>query len=174
MVSVLGFLLLIANPATIYYAHNGRSYGLLMLISAFSICLFARLARNQRPSLRLCMAYWLVNIALCSTHYFGLWVVGIQGLIALLFYRKHFVQCVIGAILIAVTYLLWVPAAHYAMARRGGLVGYIGWMDLPTFKDVAWYYNDLIGGVTIRHGMLAGFLVFLLPLILWSAISIVR
>lgn len=174
MASVLGLVLLLANPTRIYYAHNARSYGLLMLLSAFSIWLFARLTRNKWPSLRLWMAYWLVNVALCSTHYFGLWVVGIQGLIALAFYRKQVLHCVIGAVVIVFANLFWVPAARQSMTRRGGLAGYTGWMPLPTFKDVAWYYNGLIGGLNIRHATQVGLLLFLVPLFLWSAISIVR
>ena len=172
--SVLGLLLLLANPTRIYYAHNARSYGLFMLLSAFSIWLFARLTRHEDTSRRLWIGYWFVNIALCSTHYFGLWVICIQGLIALFCCRKQLLHYVIGVVLIAFTYLLWIPAARHSTRHPGGLAGYIGWMPLPTFKDLAWYYHHLIGGLNIRHAVEVGFLLFLLPLLLWSATSIVQ
>ena len=78
---------LIANGTRLYYSHIVRSYSLLLL-SAFSLWLFARNSRRSEVKARYSAAYWLVNLGMCWMHYFGLWVVGIQIIVALAFYRK--------------------------------------------------------------------------------------
>lgn len=72
--------LLCVNPFAIWHAQDARGYSLLLLITAFSFLLLVRFLKN--PGNRAAMLYALSALLLLYTHYYGLFLLVAQGLIA--------------------------------------------------------------------------------------------
>jgi uncharacterized membrane protein len=166
--TALALTALVANPTRMYYTHIVRSYGPFMLLSVTSMWLFARLTGGRRASRALTMAYWAVNVLLCCMHYFGVWVVGIQCLLAMFVYRNQIKRSLAGAGLFAATAASWAPGAWDAATARRGLSGFTGWMNLPRISDLVWFWHTFTGGPEIRHAASIGLLLFGWPVALWA------
>jgi hypothetical protein len=165
--AVLALAAMLANETRMYYTHILRCYGLLLLFSAFSIWLFARNSRMKRVTAAQTAAYWIVNLWMCWMHYFGLWVAGIEFLLALVVYRKELARTIVGGCIVGASFLFWVPGAVHAASSRGGLNGYIGWIAQPTLRDLARFYHALLGVPGAGRLMPVGSLLFALPLLFW-------
>jgi hypothetical protein len=80
---VAGLLFSFSNYATCF-SHEARAYALFGLFTAISFYLFLRWL-NDRTSAKMLVIYALVNALLLYTHYFGVMVIGLQILLAILF-----------------------------------------------------------------------------------------
>jgi hypothetical protein len=157
-----------------YYTHIIRCYGLLLLFSAFSIWLFARNSQAKRITAGQTTAYCVANLLMCWMHYFGLWVVGIEFLLALMVYRKELGRTIMSGLIVCSSFLIWAPGAKRAASLRGGLNGYIGWMSRPGLRDFARFYHNLLGVPSPLHLAILGSALFALPLLLWCATAVRR
>ncbi len=172
--SVLGLAAVVANGTRFYYTHVVRSYSIMMLLSAFSLWLFARNTRREKVSRGETIAFWLVNLLMCWMHYFGFWVVAVEFLLAAFVFRKELLRVLVSGLMVAASCLLWVPsAARIARAQRG-LNGLIGWMGRPSLGDLPWSYHALIGAPEVPHLVLVGFVLFFLPLAIWCVQAVRR
>lgn len=163
----------LANETRMYYTHIVRNYGMLMLLSVFSIWLFARNTRTKDVPIWQTGAYFLVNLFMCWMHYFGAWVIIVEFLLALAFYRKEIKRTLLTGIIIAASFLLWVPSALHFASSNNGLNGFIGWMERPSLASLAWFYHNLIGAPDFPHFVPIGFVLFGLPLCAWCIRAVV-
>jgi hypothetical protein len=108
-------------------------------------------------------------------HYFGLWVVGVQFLLALAVYRKELGRAVLSGAMVCASFLLWAPSLRIASSRQS-LDYYVGWMSRPTLGDLVWFYHALIGvpSRAMAHLVPVGFALFALPLLVWCVMAFRR
>jgi hypothetical protein len=167
--AALALAALIASGTRVYYSHIVRSYAILMLLSALSIWLFAHNTRKEKVGKMEFAGYCAVNLAMCWMHYFGLWVVCIQLLLAIAVYRKELVRTLISVCLVFASFLIWLPSAVRIARAQDGLKSFIGWMEQPTLANLAWFYNALIGAPDLPHALPLAIVLFVVPLAVWCA-----
>jgi mannosyltransferase len=102
----------------IYYSQDAGPYPILMLLSIVTTLLWLptieALARGQPPARTWKLGYIVVGVIACWLHYFGLLLIGLQGLAALWIVRSKRQRLKpIGSIYlpIFVTFVPWVPRA---------------------------------------------------------------
>lgn len=97
----------------VYYSQEARSYSLLLLFAILTAYfwwgIYPRLESGERPDWRLATGYIVAAIACCYTHYFGLFLVALQGLAMLLLKPGSPRQIATLYLPVAVAYLPWVP-----------------------------------------------------------------
>ena len=178
--AVLALAAVAASAPRIEYSHVVRCYALYALAAGFSMWLFARNARRGRVGRGWTAAYVASTAVLCSLEYFGLWVAGVQLLLAAAVYRSE-LRRVCAAIAAAFCIsLFWLPEVARAMSSGTRLENFIGWIPRPGFYQVPWLYHCLLGGPGIaalyrsllpgslwRHLMPVGLLLVFPPLALW-------
>ncbi|MBF0594291.1 MAG: glycosyltransferase family 39 protein [Candidatus Omnitrophica bacterium] len=99
----------------IYFSQEARPYAILLLLSLVSFNLlftiFEEVGSNKDASIRVCVAYVLVSVLSCYMHYYGAFIVFLQGvmMIALLYRNFKAVHC-LGMVYLAIllAYLPWV------------------------------------------------------------------
>lgn len=109
----------------IYYSQEARCYSFLLLFSILTSYLWISMVRafrrGDRPSYKT-MGLYLVAAAVCAyLHYFGLYLVALQGLAAgAIFVKKPrtFVKVTIIYLLLALLYLPWLPVMLEDLGRE--------------------------------------------------------
>ncbi len=111
---LIAALLTSVNYFNIDYSQEARNYTLVMLFATLSFLYFIKLLKDLRR--RNLFLYVLFSILMLYSHYFSLFIVTAQGLVAFLFLigvkegRKQFlITFAIAGVLLAVGYLPWVP-----------------------------------------------------------------
>jgi hypothetical protein len=165
-----------ASGYLIKYAQEVRMYSLLLLLTLFSLWLFARSLRaaGGRGETRALAAIFVVNLLLVYTHYYGWLVVAAQLFFLLVRSRRSLPRFLVMTALLAVCFAPWVYALAAARGEQGrGLEQNIGWVERPALADAArfvalahepFYYRQSSGEPAyMRWGDAAAALVFLLP-----------
>ncbi len=107
----------------IYFSQEARSYSLVLLFTLLAtycwLSLLKSLAQRVKPSAYAILGY-ILTAALCSyLHYFGLYLVGLQALGAMLFFvrrRKAFLYLAIIYFAILLLYSPWLPSMYRHMS----------------------------------------------------------
>jgi mannosyltransferase len=142
-------LLTSLNYMHIYYSQELRFYSTVFLFTALSFLFFIRAFKDQKNVNYL--LYVVCTTALLYTHYYGLIIFAVQGIIflVLLIYRrdKTFVlKCVFSCILVIVFFLPWLPVIFTDL----GITSY--WIRRPEptfFADYFYYYFGKDAFVTV-------------------------
>jgi hypothetical protein len=145
----VALLLMAANGYLIKYAQEVRMYSLLLLLTLFSLWLFARLlsARSlpdaTRGAFRLQLALAFVNLLLIYTHYYG-WLVVACEAVFLVFKDRHKLRVFLpSSAALALLFVPWVALCAREAGAGGGLAQNIGWIARPGARDL-WQFFALL------------------------------
>jgi putative flippase GtrA len=118
-----GLLAVCRTP--IYYSQEARSYSLLLLFALITTYVWIGLMRRLRSEeddvpLSAAFAYIAPAVFCCYLHYYGLFLVALQGLCALLVFRGRFtlLRVVFVYVLIGMAYLPWVSKMLVHAAKQ--------------------------------------------------------
>jgi hypothetical protein len=117
----------------IYYSQEARSYALLLLFalltSYFWIDLVRRLAKNGRIPYGAAVAYIAAAGMASYLHYYGLFLVALQGCLAVMLVirnRRALLAVVATYALVLLTFAPWIPSMRLQMAGTAG-----SWIPAP-------------------------------------------
>ncbi|MCK4794617.1 MAG: glycosyltransferase family 39 protein [Desulfobacteraceae bacterium] len=103
----------------IYYSQEARAYSLVLLFTLlttyFWLSLLKSLAESVKPSAYTIFGYILMAVLCSYLHYFGVYIVGLQGLGALFFFirrRKAFVYMAMIYFAVLLLYSPWLPSMY--------------------------------------------------------------
>lgn len=157
------------NTYLVYYAQEVRMYSMLMFLSVLSIWSFLRFVSDKgwRPG----FVFFVVNLAMVYTHYFGWLTVGAEGLALVILYRDKWKAFFLHGIGLIVFYLPWVIYVVMTISARGNITGNPAWIDRPPVLAISVLLADLEGHFNgIRSTIAAGMLIVITPLVicLWQ------
>lgn len=173
----LSLLLMAVNGYLIKYAQEVRMYGLLLFFTVCSLWLFIKFfnATHARKQLLALSAF---NLLLVYTHYYGWLVIAAEAALLILWDRDKIPDFLIAVAVLLLCFSPWVYAVTLAAEQGKGLAQNIGWVGRPRLADVVQFFALLNAPfyfrqssnqvVYARWGLLAGFVVFGLPLVALS------
>lgn len=137
----------------LFYSQDATSYAMLLFLAClatfFWIDLIQKLANGLEPSWWVYAGYVLSAVSCSYTHYFGLFLICLQGIGAFLLAgrkRHSFVFVSIVYILIFILYLPWFDAVIGDLSRS------TFHRERPNFSDIAYFFSCLFnksGSLTI-------------------------
>ena len=173
----LALLLMAVNGYLIKYAQEVRMYSLLLFFTVCSLWLFVKFVSATQARKQL-LALSAINLLLIYTHYYGWLVIAAEAAWLLLWDRDRLADFLIAAAVLLLCFSPWVYAVTMAAGQGKGLAQNIGWVDPPRLADVVQFFALLNApfyfrqssnqAVYTRWGLLAGFVIFGLPLIALS------
>ncbi len=102
------------NFFLVYYSQEVRSYSQNFTLTVMSVLLLVKLLKKPTVSMSVC--YGLSALALAYSHYFGLLIVGVQGLFVISYLIiikpdsfKDFLKLSIAGLIVVLGYIPWVP-----------------------------------------------------------------
>jgi uncharacterized membrane protein len=141
---LLAAALMAASLTPIYHSQEARPYSFLLLLSILTSHAWLRMAREMRTVQRLRWAsvalYIPVATLTCYVHYFGLFLVLLQGAYSALAFvrdRSSLVRAGIAYGIIGILYLPWLPALG------GDLLRTETWIPRPTLSSLQGYTGYL-------------------------------
>jgi uncharacterized membrane protein len=173
----LALLLMAVNGYLIKYAQEVRMYSLLLFFAVCSLWLFIRFfnATHARKQLLVLSA---LNLLLVYTHYYGWLVIAAEAAFLVLWDRDKSPDFLIAVAVLLLCFSPWVYAVTLAAEPDKGLAQNIGWVARPRLADVVQFFALLNAPfyfrqssyqvVYARWGLLAGFVIFGLPLVALS------
>lgn len=172
----LSLLLMAVNGYLIKYAQEVRMYSLLLFFTVCSLWLFIRFVNATRAR-KLLLALSAVNLLLVYTHYYGWLVIAAEAAFLALWDRDKLPDFLIAVAVLLLCFSPWVYAV--TLAEQGkGLAQNIGWVGRPRLADVVqfvallnapFYFRQSSNQmVYARWGLLAGLVIFGLPLVALS------
>jgi putative flippase GtrA len=118
-----GLLAVCRTP--IYYSQEARSYSLLLLFALITTYVWIDLMRRLRSEeddvpLSAAFAYIAPAVFCCYLHYYGLFLVALQGLCALIVFRRRFalLRVVFVYVLVGMAYMPWVSKMLVHAAKQ--------------------------------------------------------
>ncbi|MDQ1612595.1 MAG: mannosyltransferase [Pyrinomonadaceae bacterium] len=135
LMAVSGFLL--------QHAREVRMYGMLLLLAACSLWLFARYVQQGAASGgkrqgRLAASLFVVNLLLVYTHYYGWLLVGHELIFVLVWRRRKVSEFALMSGALVVCYSPWLWMVWRAAGAGQGLVAQnIGWAVAPRVWEIA-------------------------------------
>jgi mannosyltransferase len=131
----------------IYYSQEARPYSMLLLVTMLATYLWLRLVRRARDGASLSFLESTAYVAAASVssylHYFGLYLIALQGGAALLLClrrRRGLLHLAALYVVIGVAYVPWMPALLQDLRRRPI------WIQAPTPGAVLEYLRFLFNG----------------------------
>lgn len=148
----------------IYYARELRMYTLVVLLAVLSWLLLWRYVtgRDRRP-----WWYALTVIAMAYTYYFTAFMVVVQALVVLLFYREKLLRLLTGYLAVGLALLPWIPAFLHQLELEGsragqeGNIGKFAATDPTTIQAIATFLNTYTAGQGAFVLLLAGLALFM-------------
>ena len=137
--SLVGALLVVANPIFLYYAIESRSYSLLILSAIGSTSIFTRLV--SKPGMFLALVYGLSIAIGVYVHYFAILLVPVH---ALAISYKNLNWKIISAFLASAVVVLLGLAPLVLFAPHNH--SQIDWLARPELRDFKYAVKDLSGG----------------------------
>jgi Dolichyl-phosphate-mannose-protein mannosyltransferase len=137
--SLIGGLLLAANPLFVYYAVESRSYSLLVLSATVSTLIFVRLVR--KPGYLLAICYGLSIAAGTYIHYFGILLLLVH---ALTISRKNLTRMHLESFFLSCMVILLGIFPLFLFQPRNK--SQIDWISKPELKNLGFTIKDLFGG----------------------------
>ncbi|MCX5701547.1 MAG: glycosyltransferase family 39 protein [Candidatus Omnitrophica bacterium] len=131
-VGLISSFLLSISPFHIYYSQQNLLYSLFLLLAILSTLIFVRVYNTNKKFLYL--AYFIVNILLCYTHFFGLHILLIHNACLFFFKKSDFFKkkwLIINALLIILVGF-FIFAILY-MEPRPNQIGQLDWISKPNF-----------------------------------------
>lgn len=123
---LIASMLIAVSWCPIFYSQEARSYSLLLLFSLlatyFWILLIKALDEESKLSCYSTVGYIIFSIILCYLHYFGLYLVALQGLATLLFFilkRKKLIPIIFVYFIIVIFYVPWLPIFWEHLHKAG-------------------------------------------------------
>jgi hypothetical protein len=178
----LSLLLMATNGYLIKYAQEVRMYSLLLFFSVCSLWLFLKFLKATH-AWELLLVLSAFNLLLVYTHYYGWLLIATEAMYLLLWERGKLPDFFIAVAVLLLCFSPWVYAVTLAAEQGHGLAQNIGWVGRPGFGDVVQFFALLNGPfyfrqssnqvVYTRWGLLAGLVVFGLPLVAlsWRLVS---
>jgi uncharacterized membrane protein len=165
--STIAGLLAATNPLLIYYAQEGRTYGLTTCFATLSFYCLIRLLGKEKKRVHIYLGYALMTASMLWTSYLSWFFLLAQG--TYIIYRKRY--DILGLqVLAALTWLLWLPSfisslqvGQYTLgtsAAWGQVVGGLAWKSLP----LTWV-KFVIGRISFDNKLLYGIIVTILAAI---------
>ena len=146
-VGLISCFFLSISPFHIYYSQQNLDYSLLLLLVILSTLFFLKI--QKRPRKLLFFSYGIINILLCYTHMFGLYVVLIHTICLFLLKRKFFLKrewlVTQGSLFIAILPLF------YFIFFRSPQVNEMAWISKPNIYNLL----EIIKAVTYGGEKLA-------------------
>ena len=118
-----GAVFLATSGIFIYYARELRMYTLVVLLALVSWWALWRFVTGRQ---RYPWLYVLTVIVMAYTYYFTAFMVAIQALVVLLYFRDKFLKLVAGYIVVGVALLPWIPAFMHQLELEGARAGQEG------------------------------------------------
>ncbi len=143
-----------------YFGADTRAYSMLSMATASSLYFF--LCTIREPSKKMNIIFLITsNIILIYSHYFGWFVVGMQGLTSVLYLknRKVFVKIWLGLIITAILYtpMFVVLVKQFLISRKGT------WVQPPAktefMNQIRWFLNSYIGLRAVIYTLVVGIIV---------------
>jgi len=163
----LTFLLMAVNGYLIYYSFDLRMYSLLLLLTLFSLWLFARFFNSEGSAGKTLPALFAVNLLLVYTHYYGWVLVGIEFIFLFFWGRQKLRSFSIIVAALILSFSPWFYLVAREASRYGG-VRNLSWMPQPGATAVGDYFGGLHGSFQFAGQNLLGLLLFGVPIVLWA------
>src|SRR6185312_5433041 len=104
-VGIASSLLLTFSDLLLYYSHDCRVYSLFILLSLLSVYYFFEGLYDDRRTFFKQILFVVFSTLLIYAHYFGFFILIIQGIYLLYFHRKQFFKTSINYVLVLIFYL---------------------------------------------------------------------
>jgi len=131
-VGLISSFLLSISPFHIYYSQQNLLYTLFLLLAILSTLIFVRVYNTNKKILYL--AYFIVNILLCYTHFFGLYILLIHNASLYFFKKSDFFKkkwlITQGLLIILVVFFIFLILY---MEPRPNQIGQLDWISKPNF-----------------------------------------
>lgn len=125
------FMTVMWNP--IFFSQEARAYSMLLLLATvtmyFWISLLDDLVKQRQPARYVTISYIFTAIICCYLHYFGLYLVALQGLAAVLLTfrkRRHLIYVLLIYLPVMLAYLPWLPMMLMHLHIKGF------WIERPS------------------------------------------
>src|ERR1700756_4288998 len=99
-VGIISSLLLTFSDLLLYYSHDCRVYSLFVLLTLLSFYYYLEIICSDRVTLFKQILFLVFSTLLIYAHYFGFFVLIIQGAHLLFFHRKQFLKTSINYVLV--------------------------------------------------------------------------
>jgi mannosyltransferase len=168
---IAALLLVTFNPPLIRYSQELRMYSLLVLLSVISLWLFVRFLHSGKQTL---WPLFVVNLLLAYSHYYGMLFLVSEAIVVLLWscrspFPERYTQArrfVFSLVLVGIAFLPWAYTVGRAASEAGAVVhARLGWIEVPRFADVTWFYGMLNGALPLQNTTAVGLVLFLLPVL---------
>jgi uncharacterized membrane protein len=159
------FWMMAVNVYLIHYSQELRMYSLLFCLSLWSLSLFLRYLKVDRPSFQLGVGLFVANVLVVYTHYFGWLFVGAEWVCVLLWRRRLLAGFSVSVIAMAFLFAPWAyaVASGYSSANQI-LPPSLHWISKPGWAELLWYWAMLNGIIPLRHTTSLGIILFALPI----------
>jgi 4-amino-4-deoxy-L-arabinose transferase-like glycosyltransferase len=141
--------LLAVSWCPVYYSQEARAYSMLLLFALLATCFWVSVvkgtARGTGAGRAAKLGYIVAAIVTSYLHYFGLYLVMLQGVVALLvsIRRRQALRSVLSVYLpILLAYLPWLPAVLYQVNHSASS---IAWVSRPGGMSFLYYLRFLFG-----------------------------
>jgi hypothetical protein len=140
---ILAFFVLSVNGFLVHYAQELRSYIIFWFFSVCSLWLFLRFLKyNHKQDL---WAFFIVNLLMVFTHYYGWLLIGTQFL-TVLFIARHRLRLFLGSAAgWFALFVPWVFLLYNSILNKGGLGPNLGWIPKPGINTLLYFFSNLIG-----------------------------
>jgi hypothetical protein len=139
-VGQVALVLMAASGFLVQHAREVRMYGLLLLLAACSLWLFARYARATQGGKRqgrLTVSLFVVNLLLVYTHYYGWLLVGHELIFVAVWRRRKVWEFGLMSGALVVCYCPWLWMLWRASGAGRGLIAQnIGWAVAPRVWEI--------------------------------------
>ena len=127
----------------IYYSQEARDYSLLLLLSLLSYFFFIKIIKQDKKWHYPC--YFLANLLLGYTHFYGLLIIASQALFFLLFWNKYRLQRVKFLSTIGATIIALLPSVSFLVGRGVSLAEHGFWIPEPGLKSIGGTFTEFAG-----------------------------
>ena len=153
----LAIALLAVSGYLIKYAQEVRMYSLLFFVTCLSLWIFVKYVNAKNNSILLPAALTAINILLVYSHYYGWFVVIIEALTLLIWWRRKELWFLLGIVLLVLSYLPWLYLINISREPGRGLAQNIGWVARPVIGDVAQFFSMLNTPFFFRQSSVSSF-----------------
>jgi hypothetical protein len=156
----LALILIAFNGYLIHYSQELRMYVLLMSLTLWSLWAFVRYGRAGSGVDRHLLVLAVVNLLLVYSHYYGWIVVGMEGVLLLVWVRRKLPAFAVSAAILLALFLPWAVLAAQAAAAKGGLGPNLDWIPRPHRHNVVDLFAQFHGVLPFRAQARAGLAIF--------------
>lgn len=128
----------------IYYSHDCRVYTLFLLLSVASVYFFMNIVSGNSSSRKNLILWGVINVLLIYSHYFGFFVLFVELLAVLFFFRKHLKNVLITFFVTAMFYLpqIFILVSRLLFSTESGT-----WMKEPvgleSIYNMFWLFSNM-------------------------------